>query len=163
MMSAPKSLSSIEQYGPARMRERSRTRIPSSGFTTSRLMMRACRGKRFPLQARHANLPAVAGNGYARARRCRLDERSRGYDSGARAGERPMKDFPVKARLFVTRELVVPINVLVKNSATEARTVYRSDKTQLLVVQPAHGAPRYYRQGVGELTGDQQLDRKSVV
>jgi hypothetical protein len=72
---------------------------------------------------------------------------------------RPMKDFSLKARLFVTRELVVPINVLVKNSATEARTVYRSDKTQLLVVQPAHGAPRYYRQGVGELTGDQQLGK----
>src|ERR1043166_2270855 len=95
MMSAPKSLSSIEQYGPARMRERSRTRISSSGFTTSRLMMRACRGKRFPLQARHANLPVVAGNGYARARRCRLDERSRGYDSGARAGE------PTDERLLV--------------------------------------------------------------
>src|SRR5271170_7826801 len=50
-MSAPKSLSSIEQYGPAKMRDRSTTRMPSRGFTLSRLTMHACRRKCFPLQA----------------------------------------------------------------------------------------------------------------
>ena len=70
---------------------------------------------------------------------------------------RPMKDFSLKARLFVTRELVVPVDVLVKNSQSETRTIYRGNKTQLLVVQPVHGDPRYFLQGFGELTGERRM------
>ena len=66
---------------------------------------------------------------------------------------RARKDFSLKARLFVTREQIVPVELLVKNTPDEARTVYRAGKTQLLVVQPDHGAPRYYLKGTGELTG----------
>jgi hypothetical protein len=72
---------------------------------------------------------------------------------------RPTKDFSLKARLFVTREKVVQVEVLVKNSASETRTIYRNDKTQLLVVQPVHREPRYYLKGVGELTGERRMGR----
>src|SRR5437867_403587 len=61
MTSAPKSLSSIEQYGPARMRDRSTTRMPSRGFTPARLTTRPCGGKCFPLQASH-DPRVAAGN-----------------------------------------------------------------------------------------------------
>ena len=52
---------------------------------------------------------------------------------------RSLKDFSLKARLFVTREKIVPVEILVKNTPDEARTIYRAGKTQLLVVQPEHG------------------------
>jgi hypothetical protein len=66
---------------------------------------------------------------------------------------RARKDFSLKARLFVTRDQVVPVDLLVRNAPDEARTIYRAGKTELLVVQPDHGAPRYYLKGTGELTG----------
>src|SRR5436190_8532433 len=55
---------------------------------------------------------------------------------------RAQKDFSLKARLFVTREQVVPVEVLVKNTAHETRTIYRAGTNEVLVVQPARGVPR---------------------
>ena len=66
---------------------------------------------------------------------------------------RVMKDFSLKARLLLTREQIVPVEILVKNTPEEVRTIYRAGQTQLLVVRPGHGEPRYYLQGAGELTG----------
>src|SRR2546425_97126 len=80
MMSAPKSLSSIEQYGPARMRDRSTTRIPSRGFTTSRLTTQPCGGKRFPVQAGHD--PSLVSSGGDDE--CASDPRSRVGESRAK-------------------------------------------------------------------------------
>ncbi|MGD0649527.1 MAG: outer membrane lipoprotein-sorting protein [Verrucomicrobiia bacterium] len=71
---------------------------------------------------------------------------------------RPLKDFSLKARLFVTREKIVPVEILVKNTPEEVRTIYRAGKTQLLVIQPGHGEPRYYLQGAGELRGKRRTE-----
>ncbi len=69
---------------------------------------------------------------------------------------RPTKDFSLKARLFVGTEDPVPVEILVKNTAGETRTLYRGGKTEALVVQPLHGEPKFYLRGVGELTGNQR-------
>src|ERR1041384_3324617 len=60
---------------------------------------------------------------------------------------RPTKDFFLKARLFVTREQSVPLEVLVKNTATETRTIYHAGTNEVLIVQPVSGAPRYFLRG----------------
>ena len=72
---------------------------------------------------------------------------------------RPTKDFSLKARLFVTREQTVPVEILVKNTATETRTIYRTGKQKFLVVQPVRGEPRFYASDVGELTGSRRMER----
>jgi hypothetical protein len=50
------------------------------------------------------------------------------------------------------------VEILVKNTPEEARTIYRAGKTQLLVIQPEHGEPRYYLQGAGELRGKRRTE-----
>jgi hypothetical protein len=72
---------------------------------------------------------------------------------------RALKDFSLKARLFVSRDRIVPLDVLVRNSATETRTVYRAGSVELLVVQPVRGDARFFLRGAGELTGGQRSDR----
>ena len=72
---------------------------------------------------------------------------------------RPTKDFSLKARLFVGDENPVPVEILVKNTVGETRTLYRGGKTEVLVVQPLHGEPKFYLRGVGELTGNQRTQR----
>jgi hypothetical protein len=72
---------------------------------------------------------------------------------------RPQKDFSLKARLFVGEADPIPVEILVKNTAGETRTLYRGGKTEALVVQPLHGEPRFYLQGVGELTGNQRTQK----
>jgi len=66
---------------------------------------------------------------------------------------RPQKDFSLKARLFVRTQEPVPVEILVKNTAEDTRTIYRGSNTEALVVQPLHGLPKFYLRGVGELTG----------
>jgi hypothetical protein len=66
---------------------------------------------------------------------------------------RPQKDFSLKARLFVGTQDPVPVEILVKNTAEETRTLYRGSNTEALVVQPLHGQPKFYLRGVGELLG----------
>lgn len=72
---------------------------------------------------------------------------------------RPAKDFSLKARLFVGRDDPLPVGILIKNSAKETRTIYRSGQTEALVVQPAHGAPHFYLRGRGELVGAQRSEK----
>lgn len=72
---------------------------------------------------------------------------------------RPTKSFSLKARLFVGRAEPVPVEILVQNGAAETRTIYRGGQTEVLVIQPVHGAPRYYLRGVGELTGGQRMEK----
>ena len=72
---------------------------------------------------------------------------------------RPVKDFSLKARLFVGRDEPVPVEILIKNDAEATRTIYRAGQTDALVVQPVHGEPRFYLRGVGELTGAQRSEK----
>ena len=58
-----------------------------------------------------------------------------------------MKDFSLKARLFVARGEAVPVTILVRNTQTETRTIYRSGTNEVLIVQPANGVPRYSLHG----------------
>jgi len=71
---------------------------------------------------------------------------------------RPAKDFSLKARLFVTREQIVPLDIQIKNTPTETRTIYRGGKVELLTVQPVNGVARLYLRGVGELTGARRME-----
>ena len=72
---------------------------------------------------------------------------------------RATKDFSLKARLFVSRDKIVPVEILVKNSTNETRTIYRSGTNEFLVVQPVHGVSQFYLAGVGELTGAWRMER----
>src|SRR5579859_6534661 len=72
---------------------------------------------------------------------------------------RPIKDFSLKARLFVGTNDPVPMEMLVKNTATETLTIYRNGKTEALVIQPFHGEPRFYLRGAGELTGTNRTEK----
>jgi negative regulator of sigma E activity len=69
---------------------------------------------------------------------------------------RARKDFSLKARLFVDREKMVQADILIKNLTDEVRTLYRVEKTALLVVQSQKNLPRFYLAGVGELTTAKQ-------
>lgn len=72
---------------------------------------------------------------------------------------RPTKDFSLKARLFVGQDDPVMVEILVKNTPTETRTIYRGGQTQALVVQPVKGESGFYLKGVGELTGTRRTER----
>ncbi len=72
---------------------------------------------------------------------------------------RPVKDFSLKARLFVGDADPVMVEILVKNTPTETRTIYRSAQTQALVVQPVNGEPHFYLRGVGELIGAKRTEK----
>lgn len=72
---------------------------------------------------------------------------------------RPEKDFELKARFFASRDPAVPLEILVKNAATEVRTLYKAGSTELLVIALDGGEVRYYLRGTGELTGDQRMGK----
>lgn len=72
---------------------------------------------------------------------------------------RATKDFSLKARLFVDRDKTVPVDIFVKNSTNETRTIYRAGTNEFLVVQPVRGASRFYLTGAGELTGAWRMQR----
>lgn len=72
---------------------------------------------------------------------------------------RPTKDFSLKARLFVGRGDPVPVDILMKNSPAETRTIYRAGQIEALVVQPVRDAPQFYLCGRGELTGAQRSEK----
>ena len=71
---------------------------------------------------------------------------------------RPAKDFSLKARLFVTREKILPLDIQIKNTPTETRTIYRSGNVELLAVQPVTGMGQVYLRGAGELTGARRME-----
>jgi hypothetical protein len=72
---------------------------------------------------------------------------------------RPLKDFSLKARLFVGDADPVMVDILVKNTPTETRTIYRGEQTQALVVQAVKGEPSFYLKGIGELVGAQRAEK----
>lgn len=72
---------------------------------------------------------------------------------------RAAKDLALKARLFLTREKFVPVEILIQNRPTETRTLYRTETTRFLVVQPLAGEPSLFLAGTGELTGKQRLEK----
>jgi hypothetical protein len=72
---------------------------------------------------------------------------------------RPVQDLALKARLFVTREDKVPLEILVRNTPTETRTIYRGDQTNLLVVQPVRGTAKFYLRGTGQLAAAGQGEK----
>jgi len=72
---------------------------------------------------------------------------------------RPTKDFSLKARLFVGQDDPVMVEILVKNTPTETRTIYHGGQTHALVVQPVKGEPGFYLKGVGELTGARRTEK----
>ena len=131
----------------------------------SRLTMHACPRKRFPLQPKREMRihPAIvlAGllccNAHADPAPTNMDARA--ILDRVLAG-RPARDFSLKARLFVDRTHdPIPVEILAKNAPDETRTIYRSGKTEALIVQPVHGPVRFYVRGQGELTGAQRTER----
>lgn len=60
---------------------------------------------------------------------------------------RARKDFSLKARLFAGREEPVLVTVLVKNTATETRTIYRTGTNDVMIVQPVGGEPKFFLRG----------------
>lgn len=72
---------------------------------------------------------------------------------------RPSRDFSLKARLFVGHADAVPVDILMKNTADETRTIYRAGQTAALIVQPVHGAPTFYVRGQGQLTGTERTKK----
>jgi len=95
-------------------------------------------------------------NGYADSASTNQDAR---VILGKVLANRPVKDFSLKARLFVGQEDPVMVEILVKNTATETRTIYRTAQTQALVVQPVNGDPHFYLRGIGELTAAKRTER----
>ena len=73
---------------------------------------------------------------------------------------RARKDFSLKARLFVDREKTVSLDIFIKNLPDEVRTIYRAEKTDLLVAQSQQNLPRFYLAGAGELTTTKQRMEK---
>ena len=72
---------------------------------------------------------------------------------------RPTHDFVLKARLLPTREKSIPLEILVKNSAADTRTIYRTTGFALLVIQPIQAESRFYLGGTNELTGLRRTER----
>jgi hypothetical protein len=126
--------------------------------------MHACPRKRFPLQPglgmRIYPILALAAlfstNGYADSASTNQDAR---VILGRVLANRPVKDFSLKARLFVGSEDPLMVEILVKNTATDTRTIYRTAKTQALVVQPVKGEPHFYLRGAGELVGVKRTEK----
>ena len=66
---------------------------------------------------------------------------------------RAQQDFSLQARLDVNRDQSTNLTMLVHNTPTETRTIFRAGTTDLLIVQPVSGGPRWFLRGTGELTG----------
>jgi hypothetical protein len=60
---------------------------------------------------------------------------------------RALKDFSLKARLFAGREQPIPVTVLVKNTPTETRTIYRTGTHDVMIVQPVSGEAEFFLRG----------------
>src|ERR1700722_4379735 len=146
------------------MRERSTTRIPSRGFTLSRLTMHACPRKRFPLRAeiRMRIYPVLALTCLVA---CTVYADPVSSNQNAQVilekvlTNRPVRDFSLKARLFVGDADPVMVEIFGKNTPTETRTIYRGGQPRALVVQPVNGEPHFYLRGVGELVGARRTEK----
>lgn len=72
---------------------------------------------------------------------------------------RAQQDFSLQARLDVTRTQSTNLTMLVRNTPEETRTIFRAGTTELLIVQPVTGAPRWFLRGAGELTGARLMEK----
>ena len=72
---------------------------------------------------------------------------------------RAQQDFSLHARLDVTRTQSTNLTMLVRNTPDETRTIFRAGTTELLIVQPVTGAPRWFLRGTGELTGARLMEK----
>ena len=72
---------------------------------------------------------------------------------------RAQQDFSLQARLEVTRDQTTNLTLLVHNTPAETRTIYRAGTTELLIVQPVTGAPRWFLRGAGELIGARRMEK----
>ena len=72
---------------------------------------------------------------------------------------RAQQDFSLQARLEVTRDQTTNLTLLVHNTPTETRTIFRAGTTELLIVQPVTGTPRWFLRGAGELTGARRMEK----
>ena len=72
---------------------------------------------------------------------------------------RAQQDFSLQARLDVARNHSTNLTLLVHNTPTETRTIFRTGASALLIVQPVAGAPRWFLRGAGELTGPRLLEK----
>ena len=72
---------------------------------------------------------------------------------------RAQQDFSLQARLDVTRNQSTNLTLLVRNTPDETRTIYRAGTTELLIVQPVAGGPRWFLRGAGELTGARLMEK----
>ncbi|MDW8343529.1 MAG: outer membrane lipoprotein-sorting protein [Verrucomicrobiae bacterium] len=67
--------------------------------------------------------------------------------------QRPRKDLELRGRLWNAREEDTAITVLAQYRDDETRTVYRTERVELLVIQPLSRPARLYLRGSGELRG----------
>ena len=72
---------------------------------------------------------------------------------------RAQQDFLLQARLDVNRDVSTNLTMLVHNTPTETRTLFRAGTTELLIVQPVTGVPHWFLRGSGELTGPRLLEK----
>ena len=72
---------------------------------------------------------------------------------------RAQQDFSLQARLEVNRDQTTNLTLLVHNTPTETSTIFRAGTTELLIVQPVTGAPRWFLRGAGELTGARRMEK----
>ena len=72
---------------------------------------------------------------------------------------RALQDFSLQARLDISRSQSTNLVMLVHNTTEETRTIFRAGTTELLIVQPVNGAPRWFLRGAGELTGARLMEK----
>ena len=72
---------------------------------------------------------------------------------------RAQQDFSLQARLDITRDQSTNLTMLVHNTPAETRTIFRAGTSELLIVQPVTGAPRWFLRGAGELTGARLMEK----
>ena len=66
---------------------------------------------------------------------------------GRVVANRALKDFSLKARLIVGRKEPAFLEMFVKNTAAEKRTIYQAGTNSVMIVQPVKGEPRYFLRG----------------
>lgn len=90
----------------------------------------------------------------------RADEAVTNFDANVvlerTLSQRVLRDLSLKARLTIGRAEPVEVEMLVRNTTNETRTIYRTGKAELLVVQLVGGMTRWFLKGAGELTGDKR-------
>ncbi len=72
---------------------------------------------------------------------------------------RAQQDFSLQARLDISRDKSTNLTMLVRNTPNETRTLFKAGTSELLIVQPVTGMPRWFLRGSGELTGARLMEK----